>query len=152
MTKNKDTAAKRTVSMRAEVPIESWQALQNGEAVCNNGLRSLKGNFMPKQPDLYPMDERSEELKDEVVEGLAKIALAAAAGYVHMTVLPALKRFNDEHVYPLVVEKWEAWCEKKRMKAEQKKAAALPKAPEASSAEGKGECKIISFEDMRKRA
>lgn len=105
-------AKKKTYILKATVDKDTYEAFKNGEAVSNNGLRSTKGNFWSNQPE-FSIDDRRD-----VKEYMQAEAVAIASGLFFTIVLPNLKRFTDEKIYPLISEKWDAWRERKKKKQE----------------------------------
>lgn len=142
--------------MYADFSDDAFAALQSGEAVDNNGFRSKKGNFYPDQPVFSPMDDRKEKLQDAGVE-----LLIAAGGYVvFQVVLPEVKRFTHEKVYPFVSEKWDEWqekrCNKRAVKHAQVEVAQTDKPISMANSSEKRKTsvppKVIRIEDYRKMA
>ena len=139
--------------MYANFSDEAYNDLMNGDAVDNNGLRSPKGSFYPDQPSFEPINERKEQLADAGVQ----LLIAAGGALVFEIILPEVKRFTHEKVYPFVAEKWDNWQEKRREKKAEKQAAKIE--PECTSAadavdetETPAASKIINFEEYRKMA
>ena len=91
---------------------DAYNDLMSGAAVDNNGFRSPKGSFYPDQPSFEPIYERKEQLADAGVQML----IAAGGVLVFDVVLPEVRRFAHEKVYPFFAEKWDNWQEKRKEK------------------------------------
>lgn len=132
---------------------DAYNDLMSGAAVDNNGLRSPKGFFYPDQPSFEPINERNKQLADAGVQ----LLIAAGGAFVFEVVLPEVKRFAHEKVYPYVAEKWDNWQEKRKEKKAEKESAAVTaetateKAAE-NSADEFGNGRIINLDDYRKMA
>lgn len=125
----------------------------SGAAVDNNGLRSPKGAFYPDQPSFEPINDRKEQLANAGVQLLIAAGEAVAFGVV----LPEVKRFAHEKVYPFVAEKWDIWQEKRKEKKAEKdattiKVKATSKKATGNSAEAIEDGRIINLDDYRKMA
>lgn len=83
----------------------AYEDLKSGRAIDNNGFRSNKGNFHPDQPTYKENNEFLEMLKMEGV----RLLVDATGVLTFSIVLPTLKRFTDEKIYPYFSEKWDAW-------------------------------------------
>lgn len=113
---------------------DAYKAIQNGEAVFNNGFRKTRGAFFPDQPDFLPFNTRADMTKNALIN-IGIRTIEAGAFYI---VLPAAKRFVDEKVLPAAAEKWDELMEKKKSKKEK------------DSEESKS--KIIEIRDIRREA
>jgi len=105
-----DSTMART--MYADFSDEAYEAFMRGDAVDNNGLRSRRGNYYPDQPTFRAKPTTKEQLQDIGVD----IAGKAGAFIVLRVVCPAIKRFAMEKVYPTLVQKWDAWQERRASK------------------------------------
>ena len=95
---------------------EAYEDLMSGKAVDNNGFRSPKGNFRSDQPSFCPVNHRSERLMDAAVD----LGIVAGGYVTTQIVLPGIKQFCTDKVYPFLCEKWDAW----KARHDAKKAAA----------------------------
>lgn len=89
---------------------EAYDAFMNGIAVDNNGLRSRNGCFYPDQPSFNLRSENDLKIENALVD----IGIGAAVYGVFFIVLPNVKRFTDEKIYPYLSEKWDNWRKSKQ--------------------------------------
>lgn len=86
-------------------------ALQNGDAMFNNGFRASEGFFFPEQPVFSPMPSYSMIScpNVETILGIGACALGiGACGYMLFGIaLPIAKRFAEEKIYPYLADKWD---------------------------------------------
>ena len=134
--------------MYANFSDKSYDALVSGEAVDNNGLRSPNGSFYPDQPSYEPIDERREQLQNFVTN----LAKDAGSALVFQVVIPEIKRFTHEKIYPWVAEKWDEWRERcKRRKSGEQTPRASAENQFSSDLEGDSP-RVIKLESYRKEA
>lgn len=130
---------RETVEMIADVPIRAYEALMSGEAVNNNGLRSIKGSYYPEQPTLR--EKPTESMAQTIFVNVAVYGLDLLLSEV---IIPLTNRFVMEKVYPCLIER--------REKAKQRR----PKKPKSKGnvRETGLECSsnIIKIEDYQKGA
>lgn len=136
--------------MIANFSDDAYNDLLSGAAVDNNGLRSPKGSFYPDQPSFEPINERTEQLADAGV----RLLIAAGGIFVFEIVLPKVKRFAHEKVYPFVAEKWDNWQDKRKTKKVEKETTEITseEATDNSTKEESGNGRIINLDDYRKMA
>ena len=106
---------KQNMSKRlyADFSDKAFEDLMNGVAVDNNGFRLNNGRFHPDQPTFHIVNERQEFMKDAGIK-----LLVAAGSYVALDIiLPELKRFADEKVYPFLSAKWDEKMKKQSGKS-----------------------------------
>ena len=126
--------------MTATFSDSAYDALMNGEAVDNNGLRSTEGYFWPDQPTFSPQDDNIEALKK------AGVGLVILLGYE--VVYPGVKRFAHEKFYPYVVRKWDKWAKSKM----DKQSSTEETNSTSESANPSLKKKVINLNEYRKRA
>ena len=139
--------------MYANFSDEAYNDLMNGAAVDNNGLRSPKGYFYPDQPSFEPINERREQLQDAVEQML----VAAGQVVIFGIVLPEIKRYAHEKVYPFIAEKWDNWQERRKKQKVQKSVAEIESESTSerkniNNIEATTACLVIDFEDYRRTA
>ena len=92
MGKNK----KKEYVLDAVLDEETYMAYKSGQAIDNNGLRSPKGPYWPKQPSYREKNHIKEQLK----RAGADMAVGATDYVVFGIGLPMVKRLFHEEVYP----------------------------------------------------
>lgn len=114
--------------MYADFSKESYDAYKNGEAVSNNGFRSVKGNFMPDQPEFVEIgDEDTED--NNVDDSLNNITVAvtvatistAAATWAVIKAAPHVKRWWNNKAVPEIKQKWNKIINNEKQMIEVKK-------------------------------
>lgn len=124
--------------MIAEFIDESYDDYKSGNAICNNGFRSAKGNFHPKQPSFRELTEQEEkalnstgesnilctqecattldnsssELEDKIIEAVADVAVVLTEAFVIEFVFPAAKKFISDKIVPTAERMWDSVLEK----------------------------------------
>ena len=104
---------KKTVEMIADVPIEAYRALMSGEAVNNNGLRSIKGNYFPDQPTLR--EKPKETIGQTIIAPVVEYSLHLLVSEV---VIPLTKKVTMEKIYPFLANKWDRLTHRNSEEAE----------------------------------
>lgn len=101
----------RTHRMDAYITEESYEALQTGDAVFNNGLRSKDGYFWPDQPDYEEPDENEtaeEESEAEYVasDGAALLIIGgiAVAFIAGVKAAPYIGSFWHDKAVPTIAK------------------------------------------------
>ena len=125
MGKNK----KKEYVLDAVLDEEAYMAYQSGQAIDNNGLRSPKGSYWPKQP--------SYREKNHIKEQLKRAGADMAVGATDYVV------FHEE-VYPFLSGKVHSWLNPSKTKA-------TIKATELLEAEVEN-TNVINLSDYRKQA
>lgn len=131
---------KKEYVMDAIFDEETYHAYMSGQAVDNNGLRSPKGAYWPKQPKYRRKSYVKEQLKRESAE-----IAAGATDYIVFNIgLPMLRRIFREEVYPAVAGKVRNWLHPAKEDVPNK----MPWDAEAES-----NCpNVIRLDEYRKRA
>lgn len=131
---------KKEYVMDAIFDEETYNAYMSGQAVDNNGLRSPKGSYWPKQPTYRRKSYIKERLKREGAEMAADVT-----DYIVFNIgLPMLMRIVQEEVYPAVAGKVRNWLRPAKEKAPNK----MPR-----DAETESNCpNVIRLDEYRKRA
>ena len=122
---------------------EAYDALVNGDAVDNNGFRSNKGYFYPEQPSYRLKSEQDIRMENAVTD----LKIFACGYLVTKVILPNVRRFANEKIYPLIAEKWDSWRSRKNLKKVETEDAAERFSGDAAGMETD---KVIEFK--RKRA
>ena len=115
-------------------------AYKSGQAIDNNGLRSPKGSYWPKQPSYREKNHIKEQLK----RAGADMAVGATDYVVFGIGLPMVKRLFHEEVYPFLSGKVHSWLNPSKTKA-------TIKATEQLEAEVEN-TNVINLSDYRKQA
>lgn len=84
---------------------ETYEAFKSGRAVDNNGLRSPKGSYWPKQPS-YRM---SPSVKDQMKQYGQEMAVDVSNRLVHEVGVPMIERLVREEIYPAIAERIHNW-------------------------------------------
>lgn len=134
--------------MYANFSDKSYDALVSGEAVDNNGLRSPNGSFYPDQPSYEPIDERREQLQNFVTN----LAKAAGSALVFQVVIPEIKRFTHEKIYPCVAEKWDEWRERRKRRKSSEQTPQTSVENQFSNNSKENSSRVINLENCRKEA
>lgn len=99
----------RTHRMIAYLTEDSYEALQKGEAVCNNGLRTIRGNYWPDQPEFEEPDEEEDEEENApehvAHDGTALLIISGIALTLFMAGVeagPHIKRFWHDKAAPAI--------------------------------------------------
>ena len=150
------------------------EAILNGETTFKNGFRSVDGCFFPEQPSFSPMQtpdnsmnsslytttgylpQQQSVLKPMIIKNMdiiifptTWIVIAVGAYVLFAIVLPSVKRFNDEKLYPYISDSWDEWCNnqnKKENDREEKRTDSF------ANKEMTSNCTILDFGEHRKRA
>lgn len=113
--------------MYADFSDDAYKAFLNNEAVDNNGFRSKKGSFWPDQPEYSEIEPtETNDLKDQIADGLVKICIVAVGDLVFKVVIPTVVDIDKKYVHPYVCEKlddFKEWRLGKKAKRKAKKAA-----------------------------
>ena len=138
-------------TMLADFPDETFDAYMRGDVVDNNGLRSRKGSFYPKQPTFRPKPTAKETFQDLGVE----LAAYGTSYLVKNIICPTAKRFFDRNIYPIIEEKWNdlkllrTAVKIKRMEAQ---APAQPETQAQVEEDAERSAVVLNLEDYRKMA
>ena len=136
MGKNK----KKEYVLDAVLDEETYMAYKSGQAIDNNGLRSPKGSYWPKQPSYRQKNHIKEQLK----RAGADMAVGATDYVVFGIGLPMVKRLFHEEVYPFLSGKVHSWLNPSKTKATIKATELLEAKVENTN--------VINLSDYRKQA
>lgn len=132
----------------------AFNALQNEDAVFNNGFRSIKGYYYPEQPVFSPMPEYTVlsglSISSMLGMGACVLGIGVCGYFLFGIALPMAKRFSEEKIYPYLAERWDERHESKENVENYKKQSTISN--EAYTRNAVGDNKIVCFNDFSRSA